>query len=431
VTCRQVANALGDLHDGRLGAPEQVRLHDHLEGCAACRARAELWGQLTPALRATEPPPLDEMRLRRLEVAVERGRLVGAGAAEARLARPRRARVVGFAAALAVSAAVALFVRPRSGPGAAALRAELTSARAASIVTADGVARPLEPGARLGAGQTVSVAAGGEAAMALDPGTTIGLHGPARLTLRGTRAALELALDEGVLDAVVAHRQPNESFVVRARGARVVVRGTRFRVAAGDPAWVRVDEGRVAVVGPDGVERAVSAGETLALSAPSAPPAADERPTAQSPAAPIEPARAAGDCLGPRACDAFARDARLAMRGGSPSRALALLSRASGTRGGDPCPAAGPSCARELGYLEAEALRLDGRLEAAVAAYKRLDQHGAPSATRQNALDAAAELVRGLGRRARRLRARPRRGAGRRARGRGARRRDGERRRAR
>jgi tetratricopeptide (TPR) repeat protein len=55
------------------------------------------------------------------------------------------------------------------------------------------------------------------------------------------------------------------------------------------------------------------------------------------------------------------------------------------------------ACRNELGYLRAEALRGAGRLDEAVAAYKLLDRGNAPSATRQNALYAAAQLERRLG----------------------------------
>ena len=55
-------------------------------------------------------------------------------------------------------------------------------------------------------------------------------------------------------------------------------------------------------------------------------------------------------------------------------------------------------CADELGYLRAEALRLSGRLDAAVSAYKALDRRGAPAPMRQNALYAAAQLEQRQGR---------------------------------
>jgi hypothetical protein len=399
VTCREASARGTDLYDGRLDTAAQVRLHDHLEGCAACRAQAEMWTRLLPAMRAVQPPPLDEMQVRRLEVAVERER--------EQSARPRLAQRRPFAWALPVlvgGAAAALLVvrlsRP-GGDGPVRLSAEVRRAHRASVVA----------GTTLGAEQTLAVAKGGEAELVLGPGTTASLHGPARLTLRGSAADVELALAEGVLDAVVAHRRPGETFAVTASGARVVVRGTRFTVSAGaSGSWVRVDEGRVGVLGPGNAERAVSAGETLALAAP----AAEALPHALAPAVEAQatevPARepdttdaaSAAEACGPaRACAATARQARLAMRAGAHRRALAIISSAAETAesdaGGEACRDVRTSCQRELGYLQAEALRLDGRLEAAVGAYKRLDQRGAPSATRQNALYAAAQLEQRLG----------------------------------
>lgn len=165
---------------------------------------------------------------------------------------------------------------------------------------------------------------------------------------------------------------------------------------------MRVDEGRVGVVESGGVERAVSAGETLALAEPArapepSPPASEARPGAPVDEAGVpEAAASASPCPGARACVSTAQRARLAMRQGAFRRALAILSVAGAGAGA--CPAVSASCQRELGYLEGEALRLDGRLEAAVDAYKRLDQRGAPSATRQNALYAAAQLEQRLGR---------------------------------
>jgi hypothetical protein len=392
VTCREAGAVLTDHFDGRLDAAAQVRLHDHLEGCAACRARTETWALLTPAMRAAAPPALDEMRVRRLEVAVERGRLAPSMAAS----RARRRFAWVGPAVLAAAAVVLLVARASHGPR--ALVVEVRSARGASLAATSGAAATdVRPGARLGARQTLALAADGEAELSLGPGTTIGLHGPARLTFRGSATDVELALGEGLLDAIVAHRRAHETFVVAANGARVIVRGTRFSVFAGAArAWVRVDEGRVGVVEPGGAERAVSPGETLALSTPAPSPAPGI--AAAAPTAPPEAAAVPRGCPTARACVATAQKARLAMRAGAYGRALAILSAEAGARGADACRGVNASCQRELGYLEAEALRLDGRLESAVDAYKRLDQPGAPSATRQNALYAAAQLEQRLGR---------------------------------
>jgi outer membrane protein assembly factor BamD (BamD/ComL family) len=84
---------------------------------------------------------------------------------------------------------------------------------------------------------------------------------------------------------------------------------------------------------------------------------------------------------------------RVAIRGGAYERAESLIEPALRPR-----PNCRPLvCRNELGYLRAEALRESGRLDEAVTAYKTLDHRDAPSATRQNALYAAAQLERRLG----------------------------------
>src|SRR6201999_4229241 len=70
--CRDVEAHLAEAVDDRLSAAASVRLHDHLESCAACRARAALWRQLTPALRGLEPPPPEAMAARRMQIEIER-----------------------------------------------------------------------------------------------------------------------------------------------------------------------------------------------------------------------------------------------------------------------------------------------------------------------------------------------------------------------
>jgi outer membrane protein assembly factor BamD (BamD/ComL family) len=83
------------------------------------------------------------------------------------------------------------------------------------------------------------------------------------------------------------------------------------------------------------------------------------------------------------------------MRAGNPTRAIEVVDGALG-RGAE-CPPTS-RCLDELGYLRAEALRQAGRLDAAVTAYKSLSRAGATRAMRQNALYAAAQIERRLGR---------------------------------
>ena len=40
MTCAETESHLVDAADGRLDVPTEVRLHAHLDGCAACRERA-------------------------------------------------------------------------------------------------------------------------------------------------------------------------------------------------------------------------------------------------------------------------------------------------------------------------------------------------------------------------------------------------------
>jgi tetratricopeptide (TPR) repeat protein len=103
-----------------------------------------------------------------------------------------------------------------------------------------------------------------------------------------------------------------------------------------------------------------------------------------------------------RGCQAAARAARDSMRGGDNERAARQVTAASRSlRDADAsCGRVLGDCDDELRYLRAEALRGAGRFEDAIGAYRALNRGGAPAATRQNALYAAAELERRRGRRA-------------------------------
>ncbi len=70
--CREVEARLVEAADGRLDAAASVRLHAHIESCTACRERAALWRDLTPALRALEPTPPAAMATRRMQIEIER-----------------------------------------------------------------------------------------------------------------------------------------------------------------------------------------------------------------------------------------------------------------------------------------------------------------------------------------------------------------------
>jgi outer membrane protein assembly factor BamD (BamD/ComL family) len=76
-----------------------------------------------------------------------------------------------------------------------------------------------------------------------------------------------------------------------------------------------------------------------------------------------------------------------------------MIADARHARGGDAsCAGGAGACDDELRYLHAEALNQAGRLDDAVAAYRALDRRSAPSAMRQNALYAAAQIERRQGR---------------------------------
>jgi hypothetical protein len=404
MSCRETEDALVDLADGRLDVAAQVRLHDHVEGCAACRARAATWGRLVPALRAASPPPPDSMQVRRMELEIERQLRQDARAAPpVRSGGGGRLRPIWAMAALGVAAAAAWVAMRSSGGPSGPARGSLSATVARVSGASFAFGSPVGKGAVVGSGQALAVASGGEILLQIAPGTTVDLHGPARLMLAGTGARVELRLAEGLLDAVVAHRRDGETFAVVTDDARVEVRGTRFTVAAlpGRP-WVRVDEGRVIVRTSDGRERPVGTGESLALRAP-APPHAPPPPEPSPPTEITPPAAApaASACETPApACASTARRARLAMRARAYDRALAILADDARpfSGGGAACAETWSSCRNELRYLRAEALRLDGRLDAAIAAYKTLDHRGAPPVTRQNVLYAAAELEQRLGR---------------------------------
>jgi ferric-dicitrate binding protein FerR (iron transport regulator) len=388
MSCFQTESELVELLDGKLDATRELAVHAHLETCADCRRRADEWGRLVPVMRRLAPSAPGPLRARRMEVEIER--------LLAERPAPRRAPVTRFAAwgGLAVAAAAALlfFARPRAEH--APVSPSQLSARVTSIVGgASAGAASLKEGQVLAAGADFVVDAAGSATLALAE-SSVRVDGPARLALRGDVAHVELHLDRGTLAAAVTHRAPGATFVVSTRDGRVEVRGTRFTVRAeAGGSSVAVDEGRVAVFSRSGAERSVAAGERLALTEAGFDETA---PVEAAPTAEPAPARPC-DTSGP-SCETTARQARASMRAGDARRALRLVESAMATRLDCVEPAGASSCHDELRYLRAEALRQDGRFDAAVAAYKALDHHGAPAAMRQNASYAAAQLEQRLGR---------------------------------
>ncbi len=360
MSCREVEDRIVDLQDGRLASAEELRLHAHAESCVECRARLATWQKLLPLMRAATPEPPSSLALRRMEVGIER-----------RLAEhvpfvPHRSRwslgAVGAAAAVAVALTGLWLMR---SPHRIEQRVELAATQTRELRLGD-VAR-------------------------------LQIKGPARLQVGGDSHAMRLTLEEGQLEAKVEHRRAGESFIVDVPDGRIEVRGTRFLVnAARGGSSVRVDEGRVAVFDFDGTEHSVAAGETYQwkqriAAAPVAPSV-----SAVAVAAPVVAvtAPAAPACAPSISCRSLTSSVRRQLRERRYGRALDGIASVVHDAA---CAQRIHSCRDELGYLDAEALRLSGRTDAAVVAYKTLNRKDAPGATRQNALYAAAQLERRMG----------------------------------
>src|SRR6185436_18749537 len=101
---------------------------------------------------------------------------------------------------------------------------------------------------RVPVGVPIALSEGAAAELTLDTGAKVAIDGPGRLTLDGSARDVAVNLAEGKLRAEVAHRQPDQTFAVITRHARVDVRGTKFSVdATADASHVAVTEGQVAV----------------------------------------------------------------------------------------------------------------------------------------------------------------------------------------
>lgn len=389
MSCFSTESELVDLLDGRLDGARELALHAHLETCADCRRRAEEWGRLVPVMRRLAPPPPAPLRARRMEVEI--ARMLAERPAPRRASPGRVFAWLGFAMASAV--AVVLLTYPRGDRPAevAQLSAGVTSVVGAARVGGT----ELRVGQSVQGGAALDVDAAGVATLSV-AGSTLRLEGPASLVVRGDVDHVALELGRGTLAASVTHRAPGATFIVSTRDGRVEVRGTRFTVSADQQrSTVTVDEGRVAVFARDGAERGVAAGQRVALTTAGF---VAEAPRAPAPA-PVEAPPAPCDTSGP-SCETTAQRARASMRAGDARRALRLVEGAMAARLDCVDVAGAAGCRDELRYLRAEALRQDGRFDAAVVAYKGLDHHGAPAAMRQNAFYAAAQLEQRLGRHA-------------------------------
>ena len=384
IQCAEVEGLLVELLDGKLPRESELRLRAHAESCAACGASLARWQHALPAVRGLAPHPPTPLALRRMELAIERE--LATAPSQAAVRRPPRWRwaVLGAAAACAVVVVGQRLLRDH--PPAA------TYGRLAAPGQVLLNGRPATAGAELASGSTIALTVAGESALDLGRDIRAKLSGPGRLTLLGDPRAVRVHLESGEIGLALGPRQPGESFAVETRHGRVEVRGTRFSVGfAGQGAWVRVDQGRVAAFrAGDPAAHPVDAGQTFWLApeiaAPASPPDLDQ------------PAEAAEDERAGSApavdCGTATARARRAMRAGQPGRALTLLDE----HGPAPGMQGSQRCRDEMGYLRAEALRASGRLREAIAAYLKLDRRGAEPAMRQNALFAAGELEERAGR---------------------------------
>jgi len=386
--CAEVEARLVDAFDGRLDPAESVRFHSHLEGCAACRERAALWRGLVPRMREAVPPAPDAMATRRMRLEIERR--LGGGAAASSPGRRWWSWSVPAFGLVAAAAVVVIWLRVgRPAPEVPVGYAAFTSVRGDARVGE----KSALAAARVPVAAPIALPAGAAVELALDGGAVLRVEGPAQVALEGSARDVAIRLGEGKLEAQVTHRQPAERFAVLTKEMRVAVRGTRFAVVAGAAgSHVQVSEGQVAVQLADGRTRLVSAGAELDSSMPD-----DDA----EPAAIVAPAGSSGvdrsGCAAiARSCQATARAVRASMRAGDLEHALRMIAdaRRAARPGDGGCAGA---CDDELRYLHAEALNQAGRLDEAVAAYRALDRRGAPSAMRQNALYAAAQIERRQG----------------------------------
>jgi ferric-dicitrate binding protein FerR (iron transport regulator)/TolA-binding protein len=373
--CKKTQTLLFEKADGRLSPDVRAEMDAHLAICPHCKQTFAAWTSALPRLRSLDTDGISAVSLRRMESDILRD-LHG----KAR-PRSRRALVFALAAGLVLVTGVGLLAHRSAAPQPFAHIQTLWGR-----VTLSGVA--MTKGAAMGPGGVLEIASEGEAAFLVGQDAEVRLVGPGRVAFDGTTKAPRLRLDGGRIFVQVAHRQADESFQVTTAHGRVEVKGTRFVVGYGaQGSYVHVDEGEVMAYRlGESKPWAVGAGSTFLLKAEE-PPAPSSQPA-------MDPVPDPGTCAKSTCSDEAAR-ARKAMRAGNPSRAIDIVDAALGKV--DNC-APTSRCLDELGYLRAEGLRQAGRLDGAVAAFKSLNRAGATRAMRQNALYAAAQLERKLGR---------------------------------
>ena len=180
--CVEAEALFVDAGDGRLDLSQEVRLAGHLDGCAGCRERAVVWRRLVPGMRGLAPEAPDAMRIRRMQIEIER-RL----APVARGAHGSRERWVRWSAALVFASAAALALIWIRRPADSRSRRRETGygvvAHVDGELTVDG--------RRIAVAATSAPTAtwrwpAGRAELKLGRDAQVRLVGPARLVLEGT-----------------------------------------------------------------------------------------------------------------------------------------------------------------------------------------------------------------------------------------------------
>lgn len=298
-------------------------------------------------------------------------------------ARRRRLRLAAMVSAIAIAAALALFVgwRTRSQP--ATLAYERAAARA--HVLADGVVvrhagaqHTLEGGVVLEPSDHLVTRPSGRASIALGSGTTLVIEGSSDLAIVEQGTTLAFALKAGAVRADVAKLRSGERFLVRTLDAEIEVRGTSFSVdvvapspscGGGTRTRVAVTEGVVVVRGAHG-EAQLRAGESwprdCAVAAAPPEPVASAPSIVPSSVAPpsISPSLAAPSSSAPPAPGSTSQPARPPSQGSTASDLTA----------------------QNALYAEATAARRRGDSGAAVDAYDRFVARHPTSALAESAL---------------------------------------------
>jgi TolA-binding protein len=265
VTCARRWEASA-LEDGRLGTDGRVAFERHAEACADCaRERAGL-AQLRKLIDADERPEATPLERRRLRSEILRK-------ANRETVAPRSRMQIQIGAALAVAAAILIYVVARHPP-------------------------------KSGAGQTA-------ASTSSSAHYEVDGHKGAHWNASQSGGTTRVALADGEAAFHVEHLAKEQRFLVALPDGEVEVRGTRFVVSVdhGHTRRVEVTEGRVALRLADVRERELYAGEAWErTSDPAAPVAAAPSATmAIPPAAPVASAISSANAPAPKLTTASAQ----------------------------------------------------------------------------------------------------------------------------